>query len=335
MATKLRLRRLLLVCALTALGSLVGAKSLRAQESGLQKPGKASLLMLVTEKVVGPEGSEEVGYWWSNPTSPEWTGTDEALEEALAKTNARALTPSDDVRISSIYQTPDLSLDNASALSSIVGARRTVVGTVRYERRPVERLAGLGRVDVDGTLQLVDVTSSEPSVVRTIEVERTLFESRAEGDADGEGEADALLERARGRFASVAGALLGRTVAASSGPVGLETRERLLGFHDLKHGRALELLEQFLAELDVVEATRVRWASEGMVAVELNPGGHDDPETVDYATRALASHSFERMSIRRRERAEKTDGLVEFDVELSEDFGERRRDDENEEGDDE
>lgn len=308
------------------------AKEADAQEGGPERAGRTSLLTLVTEKVQRPDDKKATThYWWSNPTKPQWTGTDRALKEALESTSARALTPPGDIRISRIYRTPDLSIDNAAALASILGARRIVFGEVVYRPTPSKVLSGKTRVQVDGAVQIVDVSSSEPSVLRTVKVHRSLYVDR-DREEGGDGPNSAL-DQARKGFAAVAGRLIGRSVAASSGPVGIDSAEHLLAFRDLERGRALDLVGSFLSELKRVEATRVRWASEGVVTLEVNPGQQDPWETVDYAARALASHKFDRMTLKRRSGEKGADPLVEFDVELADDFGEKRPSSEKQEND--
>ncbi len=306
------------------LASLVGPEPVAAQQTGGDEEG--DLLMLVTERVESEgEDEPEVGYWWANPAEPRWTATDRALEEALGETGVETMAPSGEVRISRIYRTPDLSLDNAASLASLLGARRVVVGEVVY--RPASRgvLPGYEGMRVEGRLRVVDVASSEPSVLRTLDVERSVY-AQARNSKQREDDRASLRERVERRFSSAVGRLLERTVAAAAGDVGLEDSEPLLAFRNLRYGRALELVREFLVELDTVSGTRVRWGSEGRIALEINPGARDAQKNVDYAARTLVAHDFDQMTIRRREeRGDSGSARLEFVVELAESFEPTRR----------
>lgn len=312
--------------------AVVGGSPTRAEQSS--RGGDNDLLLLVTEKLERPSSDRtETRYWWSNPKNPQWTATDRALKQALADTDAAAMTPPGDVRVSRIYRTPDLSLDNAASLASILGARRIVLGEVTYQPTTAGILPGYDGLRVEGKLQVVDVTTSEPSVIRSLEVRRSVF---APGDGSGnsvdkEGASDdrrPIARRARRRFAGVVGTLLDRTVVAASGEVGVETEEPLLALHDLKRGGALRAVREFLAGLDTVDDTRVRWASEGRIAVEINPSKADDVDAVRYAARTLTKHDFDRLSVRRMKKAETGPSQIALAVELADNFDEPRRRDE-------
>jgi len=330
----------LLLAAVTVFAWTPDLSAQQDEEGGANADG---LLLLVTEKIDGPEADEpRVNYWWSNPDDPQWTATDRALKEALSETDAGAMTPPGDVRISRIYRTAELSLDNAASLASILGARRIVLGEVTYAPTTTSILPGYAGLRVEGVLQVVDVAGSEPSVVRSFEVERSVFGAgertdgpsdrseeapRQDGTAEGEtaGEPSPVASRARQRFSEVVGGLLDRTVLAASGKIGIESDEPLLAFQNLDRGRALEIVREFLAGLDTVDGTQVRWASEGRVAVEINPSGADDVDAVRYAARTLVEQSFERMAVRRLNDAEKDASRIALEVELDDNFDEPRR----------
>lgn len=297
--------------------------------SGDGSGGGGDLLFLVTEKTErGDRDRPEVGYWWSNPGEPQWTGTDRALREALGEADIDSLEPGGDVRISRIYRTPDLSLDNAASLASILDARRIVVGEVVYRPVDGEVLPGHHGMQVDGELRVVDVASSEPSVIRTLNVERSVF-AAADGQGSGADGASGLREQAERRFASAVSGLLERTVAAAAGEIGVDAAEPLIAFRDLRYGRALKIVREFLANLDTVSATRIRWGAEGRIALELNPGTRDARKDVDYAARTLVEHNFEQMSIGRPQQGGSRDGRLELTVNLSKNFEPTRRRDED------
>jgi hypothetical protein len=307
------MRRWMTVAALTC---ILAPGLLQAQEQGSsdQKKRGSNLLMLVSQKVVsaGDDGSE-IGYWWSNPTEPQWTGTDRSLISALDESGVSPMKPAGDVRISRIYRTPDLSVDNAAALASLLDARRAILGRVTYRRHQGRLLGGLDAVEARARLQLVDVASAEPSVIRDFEINRAYF-----GD-----QPDALLERAQQSVSQVAGRLLGRTVGAASGPIGITTGEPLLAFRNLQKGAAMEVIRSTLGQLDVVDSLRIRWASEGIVAFELNPAKRDESGSIDYATRSLLNHSFKHLRLSRRDRST-LDNAVEFDVQITGPIDEQR-----------
>lgn len=300
-------------CLVVAILCAVPAE-VRAQDPPDAGGASAQILPLVTEKVVraGEEAKPQVQFWWQNATEPNWTGTDRALRDALLSSSARLMQPSGDVRVSRIYRRPELSIDNAAALASVLDARRILVGEVTYTVRGGSVLPRSKSIGADATLQLVDVASSEPTVIQTIRFERTLY---------GDSPAEKLLEQARKEVGKGAGALLDRTVAAASGPVGIDSEEGYLVFHDVAHGEALERIRSFLADLDVVEKIRVRWASEGLVALEVDPRGEKETDAVAYAGRTLVNHKFDQMTVQRRQKSLGGNSL-EFSVSLADDFGE-------------
>ena len=299
-----------------ALVCLLSPAAVHGQEEGAgsEKRRGSHLLMLVSQQVASADsGASEIGYWWSNPTEPQWTGTDRSLLSALEESGVSPMKPAGDVRISRIYRTPDLSVDNAAALASLLDARRAILGRVTYRRHSGRLLGGLHGVEARATLQLVDVASAEPSVIRKIEISRSYFGEDPEG----------LLERSQQSVATVAGRLLGRTIGSASGPIGIATSEPLLAFRNLQKGAAMEVIRSTLGQLDVVESLRIRWASEGIVAFELNPAKRDESGSIDYATRSLLNHSFKHLRLSRRDRST-LDNAVEFDVQITGPIDEQR-----------
>lgn len=291
------------------------------QDSGFGEGGGKEVLPLITETVEREEDSDpKVGYWWRNATEPKWTETDRALEDGLRKSSGRMMRPGGDVRISRIYRTPELSVDNAVALGSVVGARRIVVGEVRYHLEKSALLPALNGVRAEAELQILDAASSEPTVIQSFDFERSVYDSDGDGD---------VLETARSTVGEGVGRLIGRSLSSASGPVGVGGEEPLLVLHDVERGEALSRIRSFVGQLDAVEQSRVRWASEGLVALEINPGETDDSEAIRYAARALVNHDFDRMTVSDRHKTLAGD-FVELGVSLAEGFGRERR--ESEEG---
>lgn len=303
------------VLAIAAAVAVTAGLSATAAAQSAESGGR--LLLLVNETVERPgEGGVTTRYWWQDPADPQWTETDRILTSELREVPGQVVEPTGETRISKIYRRPELSLDNAASLASLLGARRVVVGNVRYEYSNATDLPGLRAVHVDATLQLVDAASAEPKVLRSFETSRSMF---------GAGDLEKLGERARKDVAGRAADLLGRVLTAASGRVGVESSEPVLAFHDLRRGAALDRIRTFVAELDEVDEFRVRWASEGLVAFVVNPGAEDSQEALEYVTKAVAEHQFDRMRVTRRELSGDS-GAYEFDVELSEDFGEGKTD---------
>jgi len=275
------------------------------------------MLLLVRETVARPgEGGSTTRYWWQNPSDPQWTETDRILKSKLQDVPGRIVEPMGETRISEIYRRPELSIDNAASFASLLGARRIIVGNVRYEYSNAGDLPGLRAVHVDATLQLVDAASARPEVLQSFETSRSIF---AADDLEEIG------ERARESVAGRAAELLGRVLTAASSRVGVESSEPVLAFHDLERGAALDRIRTFVGQLEEVDQFRIRWASEGLVAFAVNPGAEDSEQVLEYVTKALAEHQFDQMRLTRRKLSGEA-GPYEFDVELAKDFGERGSD---------
>jgi len=300
------------------LSSLVEAEAQPSNDGG--KTGR--VLLLVTETIERPDGGETVRYWWRTPSNPDWTETDRVLRGALHDVRGGLVKPAGGQRISTIYRRPKLSIDNASSLASILGAARLVVGEVRYDYTQSAPLPGMRAVHVESRLQVVDVAASEPEVLQTFETRRSVFGSNPFDDLSGRAR-DVVAERAAG--------LLRRIFAASSRPVGVEGDEPLLTFHDLRRGAALERIRRFVDRLESVESFRIRWASEGRIALEVNPGEDDSTGSIESVVRALEEADFEGMSLSRRGTAGE-EGAFEFDVEIADEFERTISDQERDDG---
>jgi hypothetical protein len=298
---------------------------LLAMPSGVE--GRASgdepdVLFLITERVVDASGeTEETRFWWSNPSAPEWTETDRRLTTALDERGIGFLSPEGETRISRIYRRPDLSTNNAAALASILGARRIVVGRVTYRRVRALTAAGLVGVDARASMKVIDVTASEPEVLRDYRLGRSVYvPSTGTSTSESSG-----LDRARERLVPAMARLLDQTLSIVSGEVGVESDEPLLTFYGLERAAALDAIRRVIEELDPVESTGVRWAAEGVVALELNPGDASDTSLVRRAAEVLRDHSFEPLRLKPRTSSSEATPTLAFDVRITGTFEPTRR----------
>lgn len=305
-----------LLVILLALLPMTAAAQMAGGGGGGGAEGGSDVLLLVTEAVSTPQTQRPTRrFWWSNPTSPQWSDTDRTFVAALKERGVQPMEPGGDARISRIYRRPSLSVDNAAALASILGAGRVVVGRVHYrvsDRQPTWGLVGV-RAEVD--LQLVDAAASEPTALRTFDPVRTIY---------GSGSKQAL-KAAREAVATTTARLLSRTLVAEAGPVGPANLQMpTIRLQGVGHGRALERIQRVVAGADEVDGVRVAWASEGLIALAIDPAGKPDRRVVDFAARVLANHQFRGMTIRKRSNPTGT-GDVVFDVKLGPKFDAKRQ----------
>ncbi len=285
-----------------------GTTSVRAQSFDEADP----VLFLITERLVSTEGeTEQTSFWWSNPAEPAWTGTDRQLMDALETHRIAFLRPGDETRISRIYQRPQLSTNNAAALGSVLGARRIVLGDVTYQRTSPLAPTGLRGVVAEASLKLIDVTASSPEVLRTYRFERSIYVEASRGDG---GES---LERARRRLMPPVAELLAQTLSIVSGEVGIEDNELLLKFHGLERMAALKAIRRTVEALDPIEQTAVRWAAEGVIALELNPDRSADTQLVRRAADALRTHNFSPLRLKPRSADERDGEGAAFEVRIT------------------
>jgi hypothetical protein len=295
--------------ALLVLTLVMGGLSAPAQAAGGQ-----GVLTLVTEHVEQRQTDDAVEsatrYWWSNPTQPAWTETDTALRDALEQAGVRVLRPADDVRISSIYRRPDLSVDNAAALASIVGANRVLTGRITIDRTRDAPVWGMKAVGVRADLKLIDTSGSEAAVLRQFQFERDFFRGEARTP---------LVDRAREAVASTTAELLNRTLVASSGPIGpIDPKEPGIALYGLTKASALETLRDRLMEAEFVDDVGVAWATDGVVVLEINPAARDGDALVRRAGRLLESTDIRGLRLRRRDSG--PGGTIAWNVTVSSSF---------------
>ncbi len=268
----------------------------------------ADVAVLVTE-VVHPDGDDEqIRFWWSDADQPQWTDSDNAVFRGLDRVGVRPLQP-ERVDISRIYRRPGLSAENAAQLGRLLGVDQVLVGTLEY--RPVGPVAPLGLMGVEAHAEvtLVPAGNSEAVALDKFEVTRQVF-----GDG-----ADELLDEARADAGEALGEMMGQSFRRATGQVGLDTEETLLAFRDVEHSAYLNKIRERLEELEEVDRVVKRWAAEGVIAVEVQPGedGVDD-EVADYARRVLENHDFEQFDVVGVPAAEGLDGVHELWLETGE-----------------
>lgn len=286
--------------------------SVASAQATAQTPKSSNdLLLLITEKVDGRLNNAPtptLHYWWEQSAAPNWSASDKIIREVLGQKQVGVLTPSGKVQISKIYRRPELSAGNAATLGQLVGAKKVLVGTITYSlAEPVEAL-GLRRVSAYAEIQLMPAESGA-SPLQRFTVEREVFSPA------GDGSGDEALKQAREELSQALGTLVAATARRGSGPVGVQGEERYIGLRNAESAETLQEVIQFLEGLDVVKKVRVRWASEGVIALEINPGTQDSSDTIEYAIRALSSQSFEKFSLAQSPHS-RIEGLAEFEVAL-------------------
>ena len=132
------------------------------------------LLVVVTEEVVSSTAPEEetpaATYWWSGST-PQWTATDVALQEAMRNEGSGFARPRNLSELSKIYRVAELSDSSALAMASVFGRRRVLVGRVRYAPTPLSPVGLSGwRGTVD--LRLVERGEGGPTVRLKVDFRR-------------------------------------------------------------------------------------------------------------------------------------------------------------------
>lgn len=279
--------------------------SAAAAQTGAPPAASQDLLLLITEKVDGQlTGAQAptLHYWWEQASAPKWSASDTIIRQVLGQEQVGVLAPSDRVQISKIYRRPELSAGNAATLGELVGARKVLVGTISYTLAEPVELLGLRRVSAFAEIQLMPAESGASPLQRFV-VEREAFSPRG----------DEALEQAREALSQALGTLVAATIRRGSGPVGVQGEEGFIGLRNAENAGALEAIMEFLEGLDVVKQVSIRWASEGLIALEINPGTQDSADTIEYAIRALGSQSFEAFTLAQNPRSP-VEGMIEFEV---------------------
>lgn len=269
------------------------------------------VLLLMAERVenapqIEAEGPTGVHFWWESAQGAQWSESDRLIRQGLSARGVGVKEPAQGASISKIYRRANLSQANAAALGSLLGAGRVLVGTLDYTREAPVGLVGLKRVSARADVSLL-ATRGSTTVLQH-------FTVRREGFAPTEKEA---LEAARQELSRAFSRVVSAALLRGAGPVGVERGEQLIGLHNAQNGQVLQQVTQFLKGLDVVDEVQIRWVSEGLIALEINPQKADEPGSIEFAIRALSSEPFEAFSLSRRPESA-VQGLAEFDVSLRE-----------------
>lgn len=233
--------------------------------------------VLLTESVLeSEESAPDVMYWWSRPDAPTFSKTDELLESQMLARGVK-WTRAAKTKISRVYLRPNLPDENAAVLGDLLGADKVYTGTVEYERFD-GALSSVGwRARVHA--QLVDA-KTQRAVGEPILLERIVVSRRVGDDVLGKIRVSVATDLAR---------LLVRHLASSRGPIGFERYpERLIVLRRAGQGAAVERALDELVKLPEVEEAHIRWATQGFIAIEINPGKDDPDSIVEVAARSLA-----------------------------------------------
>lgn len=260
------------------------------------------LLTEIADAGVVSEG-QEVSFWWSGGQRAQWTGTDEAVFSGLRRAGVEPLKPSE-INISRIYRRPDLAATNAAQLGGLLGGQQVLVGRVEYGVIPGIAPLNFDGIEARAEVELIAAGSSDGISLQRFTVERHFFGERGDGR---------LFEEAQAELGEALGELMGYSLSRIGGTVGVESEKPLLGLRNLERAENLEILRRRLLEIEEVHSVVERWASEGIIALEINPGV-DDGEVSSYAIRVLENHHFDEFRLE-REPSQVGDGLVQFWVE--------------------
>lgn len=288
---------------------VLGVFSAPAAAQSKQVPQSArGVLSLITERVnavdeAGEVRPESIHFWWSAAGAPDWSESDEIIQTGLERHQVQLLEPDAEAGISKIYRRADLSLANAATLGSLLGARRVLVGSVEFTRQSQVGLVGLERVSALADISLVSAETGTNTALQRFTVRRDGFAPSAEE----------ALKSARAELAEAFAELAAAALLRGAGPVGVQSDEQLIGLYNAGSAQNLQHITQFLEGLDSVDAVRVRWAAEGLITLEINPGKRDAPSDIEYAIRALSSEHFDDFRLSRRA-SSSGDGVTEFEV---------------------
>ncbi len=278
---------------------MVGLPSVAAAQSS----GQVVLFLteVVEEDISG--ATPGVSFWWESAQTPQWTRSDEVIFAALREAGVEPQVPRE-TNISRIYRRPHLSPVNAAQLGALMETDRVLVGTVEY--KPLERLAPLGSpgVLVRADVELIAAGSADGVSLQRFTVERRVFGRSDVG----------LLEKARAQAGQALGEVIGYGLKSTGGNVGVASDATLLALRNVERARYLEEIRDRLLALEEVHEVRERWASEGVIALEINPGEPGTADVVDYVFRVLEHHEFDEFRVLRHDRPV-ADGVAEFWVE--------------------
>ncbi len=267
--------QLTLVMAVTVVLSGVTSTAMASGDSDV-----AVLLTEVTESgVVGDD--DRLDFWWSGSETPQWTMSDEIVFDALREAGVDPAEP-ERLDISRIYRRPGLSTENAAQLGSLLDAERVLVGEIQY--LPIGRVAPLGYRGVEARAEVTLVPAGNADGVA---LDRFSITRRVYGE-DG----DEALSEVRQKAGQALGEVLGQSLHRSAGQIGGDG-EAVLALRNVERAENLEAVRQRLVELDEVDGVAERWATEGLIALEIESANGDSSGVLDYAADVLEHHEFE------------------------------------------
>lgn len=269
-------------------------------ESTESSDGAASgprILPVVTLKT-----GAEASYWWQTPSDPQWTPFDDRLRKTLEREGVRTVDFTDTPRISQIYQRPDLSLQNAAALCSLLDVRRLLHGTVTVREFSPGPAHGTALAVARADLQFVDTGGRAPTVLQEVAIDRTATAPSM----------DVAIENVQRRVGEAAGEIVGRITRGSDGRTGFSREEPMIGVWGARKAATLERLQRKMQKADEVDTVVRRWAAEGVVGFEVNPGQQDPARRIEYVARTILEDRISWVTLRRRER--EISGMVSLEV---------------------
>ena len=255
---------------------------------GGDEPDVVVLLTEVVESGVTDE-EQHLSFWWSQADSPAWTGSDEVLFEALRQAGVSPAQPSQ-IDISRIYRRPGLSTHNAAQLGALLDGERVLVGEIQY--RPLKPIAPLGYqgVEARAELELVPAGDTDGVSLDRFTVTRQVFGNST----------DELLAKARQAAGAALGEVMGQSLRRASGEVGTRSNENLLALRNVERAENLEAIRDRLLEIEEVDTVKERWASEGVIALEVEAAGD---QNLDYVYGVLENHEFDEFYMMRSSEA--------------------------------
>lgn len=282
---------------IVAVFAMVPLSSASAQQGGVA--------VLITEVVGEGIGAEEPGprFWWSGGSEPSWTASDRLLFETLISEGVEPFSPQS-VNISRIYRRPHLPLVNGAQLGGLLGADRVLVGTITY--RPMAPTAPLR---LPGIIVEAEVELTAAGATDGVSLQRYTVSREVYGEFSTE-----LLTEAKELGTRALGEVLGRSLRRTGGEVGSLNLTQVLALRNVQSAANLDAMRRRLLDLDEVESVVERWASEGIIALEINPGSNLSPDLFEYVIRVLENHSFDDFQLQRSPRPV-VNGTAEFWVE--------------------
>lgn len=247
-----------------------------------------SLVAEEVRQVDQAQPGEGARFWWSSVAAPAWTPTDQALAEALRTRGVTLTAPSAQARVSKIYAVAKLGVQRASVLGALLGAERVLVGQVTYEVGKPPLPFGLHRCAAQADVSLVQANTSGAGKGRALTVARVVYDP----------DPAQAQQRARAMLVGALADLTARTMKLQDAaqPVGAPSEdgvEPLLLVQGAPDAVSVEAVQRALLALPAVKAVGLRWAAEGLVALEINPGVRDAPAALDLIVNTLTAQPFE------------------------------------------